>query len=367
MILRFAGLMSFLLFGFFALDGCSDFAGQEISQSAAKPGGPVRSVHVPESRGQSFNGLTKTGTFFQGTIIASDPTIVKVGNGLRMYYTDLNVDKLRTVIATATSADGTTWSTEGSGSGVSGIALDGRDGMWDENIESASIIRVGGSWKLYYSGYRDKGNPFKGFPAAMGLAISTDGQNFKRVSDSPILNPTPGWYDNDAVYSSTVYYENGTYYMIYVGHAYTNTSKIDVGGVYLLGATSKDGINWAKKVEPIARPYQFPGWRSDGLAEPYLVKGKDGKFYLFFTGLQGEQRNIGVGVGNSPHGPFEFSSAPILKPGKRGTPDESLVLAPAVMLDGDNLRMWYLASTKGEILSIGEATGSLSNILELSN
>lgn len=366
MIYRYAGWASTLLVCVLGISGCDDTGGQEVSQSSATPGGPVRFVTVPESKGEYFNGLTKTGTFFQGTIIASDPTIVKVGIGFRMYYTDLNVGKLRTVIATATSPDGITWSTEGSGSGVNGIALNGRNGKWDENIESASIVRVGDSWKLYYSGYRDKGNPFKGFPASMGLATSADGQNFKRLSDEPILTPTPGWYDNDAIYSSTVYYENGTYYMIYVGHAYTDTSKIKIGGVYLLGATSTDGINWTKREEPIARPYQFPGWRSDGLAEPNLVKGDGGKFYLFFTGLQGEKRNLGVGVGSNPHGPFIINSKPILKPGKRGTPDESLVLAPAVILDGNNLRMWYLASTKGELLSIGEANGTLSDVLELS-
>lgn len=364
MTVRSTALAVLMMFVAVLTAGCDD--GLVSPASGQTPGGPVRSVTVPEVAGETNGGMTKTGRFFQGTIIASDPTIHRTPSGLRMFYTDLDVFKTRTVLATATSTDGAQWSTQGVGNGVSGIALAGREGQWDENIESAAVVRVGGKWNLYYSGYRDKGVPFKGFPAAMGLAVSTDGQNFQRVSRDPILSPTPGWYDNDAIYSATVHYENGKFHMIYVGHAYTDTSKIDVGGVYLLGATSTDGVNWTKLDEPIARPWNGPAWRSHGVAEPYLVKGGDGKFYLFFTGLNDQERTLGVGVGSSPLGPFRLGTRPILLPGKRGTPDEALVLAPAVLLDGDTVRMWYLASTRRELLSIGEATGRLSEVMEFS-
>ena len=370
MIVRNLGLISALLFALFTVSGCFDMldgqaANQGVSQNAMA--GNSRNVVIALPPGEQSGVMTKTGNFYKGTIVASDPTILRTSGGLRMYYTDLDVSTNRTVIATATSSDGVSWATEGTEHGINGLVLRGREGAWDENIESVSVVKTSAGWTLYYSGYRDKGNPFKGFPSALGMATSTDGRNFERVSDDPIMMPTKGWYDNDAIYSSTVLYENGTFYMIYVGHAYTNVSKVGSGGVFLLGATSTDGRNWTKHETPISRPGQYGGWRAEGLAEPYLVKRDNGDYVLFFTGLKGEERTLGVGIGKSPLGPFKIETKPILVPGARGRPDEHQVLAPAAVIDGEQVRLWYLAADKREFLSIGLAIGNLSEILETTN
>ncbi|MGB8815065.1 MAG: hypothetical protein WCC57_17940 [Paracoccaceae bacterium] len=307
--------------------------------------------------------LQKADRFYSGTIIASDPSIQRSPAGLTMVYTDLDVSTGRTVIARATSADGAEWQPQGGSGGIKGLVIAGRNGEWDENVESSALVPKGSGWELFYSGYRDKGNPFKGFPAALGLASSPDGETFTRVSNDPVMQPTKGWYDNDAIYSPTVLLEGGTYYMVYVGHAYTDTSQIAAGGVYLLAATSTDGMSWTKSPEPLARPGQFGGWRSDGMAEPYLVRRGAGDYLLFYTGLGGEERAIGVATGPSPAGPWEFGSEPLITPGPEGGPDGHQVLAPAAMLDGDALRIWYLAATAEGALSIGQASGSMTESL----
>jgi len=276
---------------------------------------------------------------------------------------DLDVSTERTVIARATSNDGVTWQTQDEGRGIKGLVIVGQDGAWDENIESAALTEGGNGFLLFYSGYRDQGMPTKGFPAALGLAISPDGQTFTRVSDLPILQPTQGWYDNDAIYSPTILRTGGLYHMIYVGHSYTDFSQIGAGGVYLLHASSPDGRTWTKSSEPIARPGQFDGWRRDGIAEPYLVERGPGEFLLFFTGLGGEERAIGVATGPSPTGPWQFGSKPLIVPGQGTEKDARQVLAPAAMLDGDTLRVWYLAASKEGLLSIGEADGNLEEAI----
>ncbi|MDN5785907.1 hypothetical protein [Pseudorhodobacter sp.] len=307
--------------------------------------------------------MHKSGRFYSGTIIASDPSIRKNGSDMEMFYTDLDMSKERTVIARAESTDGVNWQPQGEADGIKGLVIAGKDGAWDENIESAAVTEGDGGYLLFYSGYRDKGTPMKGFPAALGLATSTDGKNFTRASDAPVMEPTKGWYDNDAIYSPTILRDGGLYHMIYVGHSYTDFSKIGAGGVYLLHASSPDGRNWTKSPEPVARPGQFDDWRRDGLAEPYLIKrGKD-DYLLFYTGLDGEKRAIGVATGPSPTGPWAFGSKPLIVPGQGSEQDAHQVLAPAVMLDGENLRVWYLgANTKGA-LKIGEATGNVEEAI----
>lgn len=307
--------------------------------------------------------LKKSGRFYSGTIIASDPSIHKKGSGLEMFYTDLDLSKERTVIARATSDDGVNWQPAGKSSGIKGLVIAGQDGAWDENIESSAVTEGDGGYLLFYSGYRDKGNPMKGFPAALGLATSPDGQTFTRASDAPVLQPTQGWYDNDAIYSPTILRDGGLYHMIYVGHSYTDFSKIGAGGVYLLHASSADGRNWTKSPDPIARPGQFDGWRRDGIAEPYLVKRGPGEYLLFYTGLGGEERAIGVATGPSPEGPWDFGSKPLIIPGQGNEKDAHQVLAPAVMLDGDALRVWYLGATAKGALTIGEADGTVGEAI----
>lgn len=317
---------------------------------------PVKPSQLPVQSGP----LRNSGQFYSGTIIASDPSIRQSGGTMEMFYTDLDVSKERTVIARATSGDGVNWQTQGEGNGVKGLVLAGKDGAWDENIESAALSEGDGGFLLFYSGYRDKGTPMKGFPAALGLATSTDGQNFTRVSESPVLQPTAGWYDNDAIYSPTILRDGGLYHMIYVGHSYTDFSKIGAGGVYLLHASSPDGRTWTKSPDPIARPGQLDGWQRDGIAEPYLVRRGPADYLLFYTGLGGEERAIGVATGPTPAGPWTFGSKPLMVPGQGGAQDAHQVLAPAVMLDGDKLRVWYLGATAKGALSIGEATGTVT-------
>ena len=364
MMVRFPFFVSFavFLFGLFAtLDGCAQ---EDISSADSQV--PVQSESVKSSTTAevgSTPGVQKQNIFYSGTVIASDPSILKMPTGYVMFYTDLDTRKNRTVIAKAVSPDGVNWQTQGSKIGIGGLVISGQDGAWDENVESAAVVRANGQWSLFFSGYRDAGTPFKGFPAALWLARSDDGNTFTRVSAEPILQPTKGWYDNDAVYSPTIMYENGTYYMIYVGHAYTDTSKIAGGGVFLLSATSVDGVNWKKNDRPVARPGQFADWRREGLAEPYLVKKSANEYLLFYTGLQGEKRSIGVATAPSIQGPWSFGKTPILKAGERGAPDEHQVLAPAVLIEGGKVRLWFLGADSKEMLRIGYAEGTVDKMV----
>jgi hypothetical protein len=166
------------------------------------------------------------------------------------------------------------------------------------------------------------------------------------------MQPTLGGYDNDAIFSPTVLTVAGTHYMLYAGHCYTNCT--DEPGVRLLGATSPDGITWTKRAEPVLTRSTEIAWMRGGVGEPDLIQGPDGAFYLFFTGLQDDQRVIGMARGASPFGPWELNPVPVVTPTLGGL-DESGALAPEVIVEQGKARMWYLAIVGGGYVWIGYA------------
>ena len=205
---------------------------------------------------------------------------------------------------------------------------------------------VEGTYLLYYSGYETEGDPAMGFPAKLTVASSTDGTHFERVSNDPILYPTPGWYDNDAVYSPAVAVAGEELVMVYAGHCYTDCRS--GWGVTLLGATSSDGLTWTKLEQPVLQGTTLGlDWTKDGVGEPALLYGSDGQWHLFFTALEDATREIGLASGTTPFGPWTVLDQPILQP-TPGEFDEGGVLAPFVLQEGDLLRMWYLGQTLGE-------------------
>lgn len=129
-------------------------------------------------------------------------------------------------------------------------------------------------------------------------------------------------------------------------------------GVYVLGAVSSDGITWTKQSEPLLEPGMHlaredpassHGWMRSGAAEPDVLLGPDGKWYLFFTGLDDSAgtRSIGLARSDEPEGPYRIDPEPILSPSSADF-DAGAVLAPDVLLDGSRLRLWYNAMGVGE-------------------
>ena len=143
----------------------------------------------------------------------------------------------------ATSPDSMTWSAISSltvsTATANGDVLRGRPGMWDENLETPLLMKTLSGYMLYYSGYRDATSPAglgKGFPASLGLATSRDGLTFTRAQSDPVLAPTPGTFDADAIYSPDIIPYQSGYLMVYAGHCYKDCPGAP--GVRILGATS---------------------------------------------------------------------------------------------------------------------------------
>ncbi|MDP3415524.1 hypothetical protein [Falsiroseomonas sp.] len=292
---------------------------------------------------------------FAGRMIAGDPTIIVDNDIYRMFFTDgaYDGDRIRPVIAQAISTDGLTWTQVGvdaaTGFGAAGNQV---------NLEGACIFKSGDTFILLYSAFGDVGIPLPQFPASLHAATSTDGINFTPIPGAAVLAPSPGWYDNDAVFSPTVIAHDGGFFMLYAGHAYTDASAVDGRfGVSLLAATSPDGLNWSKEPTQILQADRALPWMADGVAEPSLLLGPDGKYYLFFTGLQDAERSIGIAVASNPFGPWDIAPEPMLTAASAGLGAGGTVIAPHAELVNGVLRVWYTAVTPdgGHSIAYAEA------------
>jgi hypothetical protein len=249
-----------------------------------------------------------------------------------------------------TSPDGIAWTPGPSIDPlIEGLIVRGRPGEgWDENMETCSVIREDGGLRLFYSGYPNDDAEGQRAPAALGSLRSSDAASFVRDPDAPLLSATPGGRDGDDIFSAVVVTEGATLAAVYVGWCvdgyHDGLDCVEGPSVQILGAERDAGGVWTKRAEPVLTPRADVAWMQQGVAEPDLIRGPDGRYYLFFTGgLGAEEPHVtGLAVGPTAFGPWEMSPAPVLSGGAAGEFDACGAFAPSVVIEGDTARMWYL-------------------------
>lgn len=277
--------------------------------------------------------------------IDGDPNVLHIGSLYRMFYVCFDQDKGAGIppgpaLCEATSNDGFTFTRVATGldSGVEGKLLDAGLNGWDEGQEGVFAVKTPSGYNLYFSGYEDKGGLSGSYPIQLGMATSTNGVTFSQ-NPVPILMNTQGGYDSDGIASPTIIKDSGLYYMIYTAYCYSNCDNA-VGSV-LMGATSSDGIDWQKTSTPVLTTSSGTSWFSKSLADTELVKGPDGYFYLFVTGIADDDTaSIGVMRSDNPFGPWDINPNPILTNTSGGF-DAQGTVAPSVIIEDGKVRVWF--------------------------
>lgn len=290
-----------------------------------------------ESAAKGIRFKKRSTPVWEGTLTAADPSIIRDGDTLRMYYSSLVLNpEGELVIAGAKSVNGINWIPANEVSGSESIALSVTSGTWDDHLETVSVIKKGSELWMYYCGYPDEADVVGKLVAEsdIGLAKSANTVTFTRHSAEPILSRgSTNSKDANAMFSPTVIKEGNIYYMLYVGYCIENCSPAFIG---ILGATSTDGETWTKLNEPIIAGTDFNLEWAEVIKEPEIVKGPDNMFYLFISG------DTGIGVARSANilGPYEVYPEPILK--KEYDWESSSVIAPTVIIENNTVRMWYM-------------------------
>jgi hypothetical protein len=289
------------------------------------------------------------GQIFDGDLfLASDPCVLKDGATYHMFYTCVAGAAVGG-LCHVQSSDGVDWQPATSiDPAIDGLVVRARPGEgWDENMETCAVLREADGISLYYSGYPALDPEGQRGPAALGRLRSADGVAFNRDPDAPILEPIPGDRDGDDIFSAVMLADGDNLDAVYVGwcvDGYHDGQACTHGpAIQLLGATRNAEGVWTRNAEPVLGPGPDPAWLQEGVAEPDLLRGPDGQYYLFVSGALGddEPRVTGLAVGPSPFGPWTLNPEPILQ-GAPGAFDTCGAFAPSVLLDGDRVRMWYL-------------------------
>jgi predicted GH43/DUF377 family glycosyl hydrolase len=284
--------------------------------------------------------------------LVGDPSVIRDGAVYRMAYTCFDPKRKGPAICGATSNDGIDWADVPIPGPVPGRLIATRPGKWDDTHETPFLLKLNGEYFLYFAGYRDRGGHFKSFPLQLGLAKSSDGVHFERVSDDPILKVSPDGFDSDAVFSPTIVEHDGELVMLYTGYCFDSCKREK--GVHLMAATSRNGLDWVKRDKPVLSKADVK--TKDGVAEAEVIKGPDGSYYLFASLLYGGDKghDIGIARSESPFGPWQFAPESVVKR-KAGEFDDIGPIAPSVLVEGDKVRMWFHGFSKRKTIQIGYA------------
>jgi hypothetical protein len=93
--------------------------------------------------------------------------------------------------------------------------IEGLAPYWDDRMASfPGIWKDGNTWYLVYEGAAEN-NAFS--PGDIGLATSTDGTNFVKHPNNPILRHNTSGWEHANIGTPSLYKENGTWYLFYHG------------------------------------------------------------------------------------------------------------------------------------------------------
>ncbi len=173
----------------------------------------------------------------------------------------------------------------------------GGSSAWDRYIIDMDVIKVNGTYLMYYSAGTTYSTASGKFvltsPYHIGLATSSDGINWTKYSGNPVIRSRVDSYDSTNVFFPIVMVENGTWRMWYAGNrGNQGGGRADVNVCY---ATSTDGENWTKHASNpvISNGAPNTAWNGLDIRPTSVVRdGTDLVMYLKASGV-GTPSNLG--------------------------------------------------------------------------
>jgi predicted GH43/DUF377 family glycosyl hydrolase len=205
----------------------------------------------------------------------------------------------------------------------------------NDSVDDPSVIKVGSTYTMYYAATAEDASG----PAILRVT-STDGKAWTRPSpNDPVLEGTPGAFDENGVYGPDVLYQPedsaAPYKMYYSGRG-------EVFGA--IGyATSTDGVTWTKRMDaglPVAVLDHGEAGSADafGAGDPSVMK--DGATWkMWYTGDDSNKRRIAYAT--SPDGISWSKGGAVIAPEDPGVSAnlEFGAFAPTVWKTGGTYRM----------------------------
>jgi predicted GH43/DUF377 family glycosyl hydrolase len=218
---------------------------------------------------------------------------------------------------------------------------------WDDyGLSQPAIHKDGALYRMWFAGYDSSDIP------RIGLATSTDGINWGKYNDNPVLQQgAAGSWDETQVYNPTVIKDGTTFKMWFTGYSRT-TKHARIG----YATSTNNGQTWTKHPTYVLDVGASGAWDEDGVGECCVIK--DGDTYKMWFGGSDYYQWWRTGYATSTDGInwAKYSGNPVLSEGVSGNWDEWAASAPAVIKDGSVYHMLYGGTDAYNGARIGYAT-----------
>jgi predicted GH43/DUF377 family glycosyl hydrolase len=201
------------------------------------------------------------------------PHVIKVGGIYKMWYAG-GLDDVVFRIGYAESLDGINW-TRPSPNPVLDL---GPPGSWDSvSLTIASVLLDNGTYRMWYGGTNNSGAIL-----SIGYAVSSDGRNWSKYGQNPVITPgPPGSWDSVAIDPDYIEKIGSVFFMWYMGW---DGSRMRIGL-----AISADGVDWTKSaLNPILSEGPLPYvWDRAHVFHPGLVREQN-TMKMWYSGDAGD-------------------------------------------------------------------------------
>jgi predicted GH43/DUF377 family glycosyl hydrolase len=206
--------------------------------------------------------------------------VIKDGSIYKLWYEGID-SQSTSHIGYATSLDGINWDINNSNP----VFSPGGNDAWDnEDVGNPCIIKEDSIYKMWYWG----DDVTTGIDQ-IGLAISNNGINWQRVGSEPVIAPDPDiwWQGGEETGTPHVLRLNSGYVMAYHAADRSGTPRIGF-------ATSVDGLQWNKELNPVLDIGSDNDWDSVGVITGSLIL-EESHLKLWYLGIDASE-NIQVGL-----------------------------------------------------------------------
>jgi predicted GH43/DUF377 family glycosyl hydrolase len=196
---------------------------------------------------------------------AIEPAVLydSAGQVYRMWFIQLGRG-----IVDAESPDGLNWFV-----GDSVVLEPGAAGSYDQYIHAVSVIKIAGTYVMYYTASRD------GAALCIGRAVSVDARHWQKNPGTAVLSPgdSAAWDSRSVGGAKFAGYENGKYRMWFGGYNGVNL------GTGL--ASSTDGIVWKKDTTNPVLNHGAPGSYDATEAGVMALGKRDSLYYMIYRSI----------------------------------------------------------------------------------
>ncbi len=301
---------------------------------------PVQSQsNLTKDAGNPVLGAGPSGTWDSWGVHSA--AIIFDGTIYQMWFTGADGSPWYSEMGYAISADGRQW-TKDTNNPVFKL---GPAGSWDSRyVGEPYILYINGEYKMWYNG-DDGSNSHK-----IGLATSSNGIDWVRFPNNPILTPDATGIENRHVHRPSVIFDGNTYQMWY-------EFRGDSNGSDRIGyATSVSGEDWVKHPgNPVLDVGSAGEWDQNHVGSPSVV-WDDSQYVMLYRGHNGNHRE-GIAYSDDGINWQKYSNNPVLDLGDPGTWDDEHVTGAHLMLQETVYKVWYNGNRDGSHTRIGYAEG----------